>query len=56
MIALRSVRPPPALGQIGPGAKTALPALEKLQHDPEDYVRHAADEALEKIRRGAARK
>jgi HEAT repeat protein len=43
-----------ALGQIGPAAKGAVPALEKLRHDPADYVRHAAGEALAAISRSTA--
>ena len=39
-----------ALGHIGAGAKSALPELEKLRSDPEDYVRQAAAEALAAIK------
>jgi HEAT repeat protein len=38
-----------ALGQVGPAAKSALPALEKLRSDPQDYVRQAAAEAVSAI-------
>ena len=45
-----------ALGQIGPGAEAAVPDLEKLRQDPQDYVRRAAEEALAAIlRRGTDR-
>ena len=35
-----------ALGRIGPGAKAAATPLQDLRHDPKDYVRQAAEEAL----------
>ena len=39
-----------ALGQIGPDAKAAIPALESLVRDPDHLVRKAAVESLRKIR------
>ena len=39
-----------ALGRIGPEAKEAVPALERLLKDSDGDVRKAAAEALEKIR------
>ena len=38
------------LGRIGPAAREAVPALEKLLGDKERYVRAAAAEALKRIR------
>ena len=40
-----------ALGAIGPAAKAAIPALEALRTARADYVREAAVEALEAIKR-----
>jgi len=41
-----------ALGWVGPGAKPAIPDLERLaDKDPDEDVRKAAKEALEKIRK-----
>jgi hypothetical protein len=37
------------LGQIGPSARSAATALEALSSDPDETVRKAAAEALEKI-------
>ena len=44
-----------ALGEIGPEAREAIPALEALarDEDQDEEVRQAAAEALEKIRRGS---
>jgi len=39
-----------ALAEIGPEAKAAVPALEKLLKDETDYVRQAAAYALKRIR------
>jgi HEAT repeat protein len=41
------------LGQLGPEAGTAIPALRDLLGDDRAYVRRAAREALKKIDRGA---
>ena len=49
------VRPLPSAGQIGPQAKAAVPDLEKLRHDPQEYVRRAAGEALAVILRHDSR-
>ena len=38
-----------ALGQIGPGAREAVPVLTKALDDPHDWVRDAANAALRKI-------
>jgi HEAT repeat protein len=38
-----------ALAEQGPAAKTALPALERALHDPDEGVRDAAAEAIEQI-------
>jgi HEAT repeat protein len=40
-----------ALGQIGPAAKTAIPALTELLKDKDRQVRQAAAKALEKIKK-----
>lgn len=37
------------LGEIGPAAKNALPALEKATRDPDDRVRDAARAAVERL-------
>ncbi len=39
-----------ALGAIGPGAKDALPALERMSKDPDAMVVTAAKQAIEEIR------
>ena len=41
------------LSRLGPEARSALPALEKLGRDPDHLVRKAAQEALKNIRRGS---
>ena len=38
-----------ALGAIGPAAKSALPALKRLEADPQKPVRDAAKKAQQKI-------
>ncbi|MCP4652057.1 MAG: hypothetical protein GY858_01555 [Candidatus Omnitrophica bacterium] len=44
-----------ALGEIGPAAKPALAQLRKLaKDDSEEFVRTAAQEAIEKIEKGSA--
>jgi HEAT repeat protein len=40
-----------ALGDFGPDARAAVPALKKLKLHPEDAIRQAASSALEKIER-----
>ncbi len=41
------------LGNVGPAAKTAVPALQDLrEHDPDPGVRSYAGRALEKIQAG----
>jgi HEAT repeat protein len=40
-----------ALGNIGPDAESAVPALTKSLQDADDNVRKAAAEALKKIRK-----
>jgi HEAT repeat protein len=44
------------LGDIGPAAKEAVPALEKARQDKDEKVRKAAGEALEAIRGEAKKK
>jgi HEAT repeat protein len=39
------------LGEIGPDAESAVPALEKATKDESDEVREAATEALKRIQR-----
>jgi HEAT repeat protein len=39
-----------SLGQLGKAAASALPALEKAQQDASSNVRHAASEAIAKIK------
>jgi HEAT repeat protein len=43
------VRAIEALGELGPMAKDAIPALKKLKLDSDEKVRDAAGEALEKV-------
>ena len=38
-----------ALGKLGADAQNALTALQELVSDPDDYVRHAVDEAIRQI-------
>jgi HEAT repeat protein len=38
-----------ALGEIGPAARSALPDLEALSGDPDEWVRKDAREAAERI-------
>jgi hypothetical protein len=38
-----------ALGDIGPEARSAVAALQKLRGDRQPYVRRAAEEALARI-------
>jgi HEAT repeat protein len=38
-----------ALGNLGPAAKSAVPALKKLSQDGSDSLRAAAEEALQQI-------
>jgi hypothetical protein len=40
-----------ALGKLGPGAKSAIPALSELLNDKNEDVRKVASAALEKIKR-----
>lgn len=39
-----------ALGKMGAAAKNALPTLQKLKTDPDEYVRSAATEAIGRIK------
>jgi HEAT repeat protein len=39
-----------ALGHIGPDARPAIPALQKVSRDPDPLVRKAAQQALKQIR------
>ena len=38
-----------SLGQIGPGARAALPALRAALSDPEESVRRSASTAIERL-------
>jgi HEAT repeat protein len=40
------------LASLGPEAKQHLPAIKKLESDPEESVRKAAKEAVAKIEKG----
>jgi HEAT repeat protein len=40
-----------ALGNMGPAAKSALPALRQALTDEDDQVRSTAEEALRKVQR-----
>jgi HEAT repeat protein len=43
-----------ALGDLGRGAESALPALERLRDDPEPLVSSAADYSIQQIRSGVS--
>lgn len=44
-----------ALGEMGKDARSAIPAVEKLKHDPDTTVRWVAENALKKIEGRGAR-
>ena len=41
------------LGEIGPSARTAAPALRRALEDEHSWVRGAAEQALKKVEPGA---